>query len=134
MNVMSWKTDARIRRPPEAPPATYGRPFSARMIGNMLHSARLPGAIEFGTPGRGSNHIMPLFSTTPDCGSSTRLPNDDISVVVIATVLPSASQVVRWVVQLSAEGGSVSPRPARRSAYAAFATLASVDRKSTRLN
>jgi hypothetical protein len=93
-----------------------GRPFSARMIGNMLQSARLPGAIEFGTPGRGSNHIMPLFSSTPDCGSSTRLPNEDISVVVIATVLPSASHVVRCVVQLSAASGSDSPRPASRSA------------------
>ena len=82
----------------------------------MLHSGRLPGAIEFGAPGRGSNHIMPLFSSTPDCGSSTRLPNEDISVVVIATVLPSASHAVRCVVQLSAASGSDSPRPARRSA------------------
>ena len=86
------------------------------MIGSMLHSGRLPGAIEFGMPGRGSNHIMPLFSSTPDCGSSTRLPNEDISVVVIATVLPSASHAVRCVVQLSAASGSDSPRPARRSA------------------
>jgi hypothetical protein len=29
---------------------------------------------------------MPLFSTTPDCGSRTPLPSEDISVVVIATV------------------------------------------------
>ena len=86
------------------------------MIGSMLHSGRLPGAIEFGVPGRGSNHIMPLFSSTPDCGSSTRLPIDDISVVVIATVVPSASHTVRCVVQLCAASGSDSPRPVRRSA------------------
>ena len=39
----------------------------------------------------------------------------DISVVVIATVLPSASHVVRCVVQLSAANGSDSPSTARRS-------------------
>src|SRR4051812_6634077 len=115
-----------MRRPPDPPAATYGLPFSVSMIGSMLHRGRLPGAIEFGVPGRGSNHIMPLFSSTPDCGSSTRLPKEDISVVVIATQLPLASQTVRCVVQLSAASGSAEPRLASRSAYAAFMTRARV--------
>ena len=117
MNVMSWNTAAMMRRPPDAPAARNGFPPSVSMIGSMLHSGRLPGAIEFGVPGRGSNHIMPLFSSTPDCGSSTRLPIEDISVVVIATVVPSASHTVRCVVQLCAAVGlGLRPGPARRSA------------------
>ena len=82
----------------------------------MLVSGRLPGAIEFGWPGRGSNHITPLFISTPDSGSTTRLPMEDSSVVVIATIPPASSHTVRWVVQLSAAFGSASPSPARRSA------------------
>ena len=116
MKVISWNTEAMMRRPPEAPAARNGRPASVSITGSMLHSGRLPGAMEFGEPGRGSNHIMPLFSSTPVFGSSTRLPIEDISVVVIATVVPSASHTVRCVVQLCALSGSLSPRPARRSA------------------
>src|SRR5271170_1558991 len=105
-----------MRRPPDAPAAIHGRPPSIRITGSILVSGRLPGAIEFGWPGRGSNHITPLFSSTPDVGSTTRLPIDDSNVVVTATIVPSASQAVRWVVQVPV--GSTSPRPARRSAYA----------------
>ena len=82
----------------------------------MLVSGRLPGPMAFGVPGRGSNHITPLFISTPERGSTTRLPIDDSNVVVIATIIPSASQTVRWVVQLSEPFGSASPRPASRSA------------------
>ena len=82
----------------------------------MLVSGRLPGASEFGWPGRGSNHMTPLLSSTPEPGRTTLLPMLESRVVVIATIVPSASQTVRWVVQLSAAIGSASPRPARRSA------------------
>ena len=60
--------------------------------------------------------MTPLFISTPVCGSTTRLPMEESSVVVIATIIPSLSQAVRWVVQVSAPLGSASPSPARRSA------------------
>ena len=82
----------------------------------MLVSGRLPGPTELGRPGVGSNHMTPLFISTPVPGSTTRLPMEDSSVVVMATMVPAASQVVRCVVQLSAASGSASPRPSRRSA------------------
>ena len=47
---------------------------------HMFDKGRLPGAIEFGRPGTGSNHSMPLFIITPDVGSTTLLPNTDSSV------------------------------------------------------
>ena len=53
MNVMSWNTAAIMRRPPDAPAARNGLPPSVSMIGSMLHSGRLPGAIAFGVPGAG---------------------------------------------------------------------------------
>ena len=86
------------------------------MTGSILVSGRLPGPTLLGWPGRGSNHITPLFISTPLSGSTTRLPIDDSSVVVIATIVPSASHTVRCVVQLSAAFGSASPKPDRRSA------------------
>ena len=109
-------TAAMIRRPPEAPAAIAGRAPSRRITGSMFVSGRLPGAIELGWPGRGSNHITPLFISTPEPGSTTRLPIDDSRVVVIATTVPSASQALRCVVQVSAAAGSAAPRPAKRSA------------------
>ena len=77
---ITWKTEAMMRRPPEAPTARIGPLSSFMMIGHMLHSGRLPGATALGVPGRGSNHIMPLFITMPVPGRMTRLPSDDISV------------------------------------------------------
>jgi hypothetical protein len=56
-----------------------------------------------------------LFTSTPVAGSTTRLPMEESSVVVMATIVPSASRTVRWVVQLSAALGSVSPMPLRRA-------------------
>ena len=46
-------TAARMRRPPEAPSASTGASPSRTMTGHMLVSGRLPGATEFGRPGRG---------------------------------------------------------------------------------
>ncbi len=86
------------------------------MKGDMLVSGRLPGAMALGVPGAGSNHITPLFMSTPDFGSTTREPMEESRVVVIATIIPSLSQAVIWVVQVSAPLGSASPSPASRSA------------------
>ena len=52
-----------------------GRFPSRRIAGHMFVSGRFSGAIEFGWFGRGSNHITPLFISTPERGSTTRLPS-----------------------------------------------------------
>ena len=44
--------------------------------------------------------MMPLFIRMPEPGSTVRLPMEESRVVVIETIVPSASQTVRWVVQL----------------------------------
>ena len=46
----------------------------------MLTSARLPGPIEFGLPGSGSNQIMPLLSRIPVPLTTTREPKSDTAV------------------------------------------------------
>ena len=84
-----------MRRPPDAPTASQGRSPSLRMIGDILVSGRLPGAIAFKELGFGSNHITPLFINTPQPGRTTRLPIDDSNVVVMVTTVPSASHTVR---------------------------------------
>ena len=61
----------------------------------MLHSGRRPPSTEFGPPGRGSNHIMPLFISTPVPGSMIRDPKPDMMVCVKDTTLPSASATQR---------------------------------------
>ena len=50
-----------MRRPPEAPTPKRGRPSRAATSGHILVSARLPGPIEFGRPGRGSNHMIAVI-------------------------------------------------------------------------
>src|ERR1700753_1849386 len=107
-----------MRRPPEEPPASLGQPPSAgvTMTGHMLQTGRALAAIWLGLPGRGSNHIMPLFIRMPVLGSITRLPIDDSNVVVIDTRLPSRSTTVRCVVQVSSGVvGVAAPRFARRA-------------------
>ena len=68
----------------------------------MLESGVLPPATELGRPGSGSNHIMPLLSSTPVPGTVTRLPHSDSSVWVQETAMPSRSMTLRWVVEPSA--------------------------------
>src|SRR4051794_23192037 len=119
-NAINWVTAARMRRPPEAPAANQGLSPIRRIIGDMLVNGRLPPPIELAWFGRGSNHITPLFIRMPDFGRTTRLPIDDSNVDVMATMVPSWSQTVRCVVQVSAACGSASPSPASRSAYAFF--------------
>src|ERR1043165_4042832 len=93
-------TAGTMRRPPEAPMQNHGLPFLATTTGQMLHNGRLPGAIEFGRLGSGSNHNMPLFTVMPVLGSITHEPNSDIRVWVNATMLPSASAAQKCVVQV----------------------------------
>ncbi len=70
MKLAICTTAARMRRPPEAPAPNRGRPSRVAITGHILVKARLPGAIEFGRPGRGSNHMTPLFISIPVCGST----------------------------------------------------------------
>ena len=46
----------------------------ARRAGTPALGLQAPDAMEFGCPGRGSNHIMPLFMSMPPCGSTTLEP------------------------------------------------------------
>ena len=68
----------------------------------MLESGVLPPATEFGRPGSGSNHIMPLLSSTPVPGVVTRLPQSERRVCVQETAMPSRSITLRCVVEPSA--------------------------------
>src|SRR5687768_12755158 len=97
-NEVIWKTAGRILRPPDAPIANHPLPSRRAIIGDMLVRGLLPGASELGEPGRGSNHMMPLFMSTPVEGSTTFDPNTDSSVWVSATMLPWRSTTLRCVV------------------------------------
>src|SRR5258708_13440873 len=88
-----------MRRPPDAPMENHGLPSLATTTGQMLQSGRLPGAIELGRLGSGSNHSMPLFMVMPVLGSMTPEPNSDIRVWVSATMLPSESAAQKCVGQ-----------------------------------
>ena len=81
----------------------------------MLDSGRLPGAIELGRPGRGSNHMTPLLSRMPVDGDTTLLPNGDSRVWVRLTIVPARSTAHRCVVQAGSRRSSTSPMVARRS-------------------
>ncbi len=89
----------KIVRPPAAPMASQGRPFRASTSGHMLASGLAPAAMLFGCPGRGSNHIMPLFMMIPACGSATRAPKRESSVFVSETMVPCLSTTLTWEVQ-----------------------------------
>ena len=89
-----------MRRPPEAPSPNLAPSERATIVGHMLLKGRLPGAIEFGRPGRGSNHMMPLFHRMPVEGSMTLEPKIESNVCVSATTtLPCASATLKCVVQ-----------------------------------
>src|SRR5688572_31744484 len=89
-----------ILRPPDAPTASAPIFGDSATVGHMLLSGRAPGRIEFGLPGTGSNHIMPLFIRMPVEGDSTNEPKRDRRVWVQATTLPSLSATQKWLVQL----------------------------------
>src|SRR5688572_30127417 len=95
-------TAGKILRPPDAPIANHDPPLRVAMMGHMLVRGRFPGAIQLGDPGRGSNHIMPLFIRMPEEGSTTLEPNTDSRVCVSATMLPCRSTTFRCVVLVCA--------------------------------
>src|SRR5882672_7500562 len=61
-------------RPPTIPLVGEGGKSGTTMIGHMLSTGRLPGAIEFGQPGRGSNNAMPWPNTSPRLVTATCAP------------------------------------------------------------
>ena len=84
----------------DAPPARRaerqpGAPPCMATTGHMLDSGRLPGAIELGRPGRGSNHMTPLLSRMPVDGDTILLPNGDSRVWVRLTMVPARSTAHR---------------------------------------
>ena len=74
----------------------------------MLLRGYLPGMMEFTRPGTGSNHIMPLFMTTPVPFGTMPEPKPAIRVLVMDTALPSASMAQRCVVPESSAGALAS--------------------------
>ena len=108
-------TDGMILRPPDAPTASAPIRGDSATVGHMLLSGRAPGRIEFGLPGTGSNHIMPLFIRMPVEGDSTNEPKRDSSVWVQATTLPSLSATQKWLVQLGRVSLSLAPMFLSRS-------------------
>jgi hypothetical protein len=88
-------TAGKMRRPPEAPSASHGASARRTTTGHILASGRRPGAMELGRPGRGSNHMMPLFIMMPVEGSSILAPKRDNRVWVSETIMPSRSTTLR---------------------------------------
>ena len=70
----------------------------------------MPGASEFGVPGVGSNHMMPLFMVMPVCGQTNLEPKLDSRVCVTAAMLPSRSTAEKCVVQAGASASAPSAR------------------------
>src|SRR5437667_11676904 len=64
------------------------------MMGHMLSTGRLPGAMESGQPGRGSNSAIPCPNTRPRFVSATCAPNPPPMLKVKATQFPHLSEVV----------------------------------------
>ena len=84
-----------MRVAPGVPSAMNGLPSFITMVGAMLLTIRLPGAMEFAVPGCGSNMFIVLFSSIPVPGVVTLEPNAAWMVCVVETTLPSASATVR---------------------------------------
>src|SRR6266566_4776157 len=63
------------------------------MAGDMLSTGRLPGAIELGQPGRGSNSAMPCPNTSPRFVTPTWAPNPLPMLKVKATQFPHLSEI-----------------------------------------
>ena len=98
-------------------PRAARRPSSnSTIVGHMLESGRLPGAMELRPPGLGSNHMMPLFIRIPVCGSITLAPKGESRVWVSVTTVPSRSAAPRWLVQEARSASVPAPMPRRRSA------------------
>jgi hypothetical protein len=68
--------------------------------------------------------MMPLLSSRPVEGDTTREPKMDSSVCVTEHMLPCRSTTLKWVVQGGAFGLSWSPMSARRVRNAASSVRA----------
>src|SRR5436309_386231 len=90
--------------PPTPPTANGGRPpispfvgevgkSGTTIAGDILSTGRLPGAIEFGQPGRGSNSAIPWPNTRPRFVTATCAPNPLPMLKVKATQFPHLSEV-----------------------------------------
>src|SRR5207247_7914322 len=90
---------------PGAPAQTKGAPFFRSRSGTIAERIRLPPAIEFGRPGRGSNQVITFASMIPVPAATTPEPNAPPSVIVSAHIRPSRSTTFTCVVQ-SADGGT----------------------------
>src|ERR1043166_5944907 len=104
---MFCHTAVMMRGPPPAPASMNSWPLlSSTIVGDIDDSMRLPGSIllaapwtrpnTLGVPGLDVKSSISLFSRKP--ATVTPLPNDVLSVVVIATAMPLASTVQRLVV------------------------------------
>src|SRR5438034_101205 len=111
---MVWTTALMIFRPPGAPHARNGRSARSRRVGAPAQSTRLPGAIEFGRSGRGSNQYVPLVISIPVPRGMTADPKPPPSVAVSDTSIRSPSTAFTCVVfGRSAIVESRSPNAAR---------------------
>src|SRR5467141_1569265 len=63
------------------------------IVGHILSTWRLPGAMEFGQPGRGSNSAMAWPNTRPRLVTPTCAPNPPPMLKVKATQFPHWSEV-----------------------------------------
>src|SRR5258706_2939472 len=90
--------------PPTASMASGGRPpisplvgepgeSGTTMIGHMLSTGRLPGAMELAQPERGSNSAIPCPNTRPRLVTPTLAPNPPPMLKVTATQFPHLSEV-----------------------------------------
>src|SRR5262252_8774939 len=93
-----------IVEPPTPPIASGGRPPTIPFVGepglsgiiiagHMLSTWRLPGAMELGQPGRGSNSAIPCPNTSPRFVTPTCAPNPPPMLNVSATQFPHRSDV-----------------------------------------
>ena len=94
--------------PPGVPTTSKGLLFFNNKVGVIELNILLPGAIAFaspptapyilGTPGLALKSSISLFIKNPAPPTTVLLPYPPFSVVVTATILPSASITLRWVV------------------------------------
>src|ERR1035441_240147 len=146
MLMMSLATVVMMVEPPGEPRTSSGLPGlhcrlgpggqtsgPATMVGVMLESGRLPGAMALaalwmrpymlGTPGLAVKSSISLLSRKPSAPAVTPEPNRPFSVYVLATALPSASTTEKWVVWVDSAGmgaaaGGGGRKPAGRVSVA----------------
>ena len=107
-----------MRNPPAEPSTAAGSPSAPKtMVGDIEERGRLPGATRFATgrpstSGRKEKSVSSLFEQHSRAPSS-RAPKTSSMVVVIATTLPAASMIDRWLVPFSGCGGWEAQRRRR---------------------